>query len=187
MISLFIWSQILAGISMGISVTSAQIKNPRVMRVMFFISALFRGTHFLFLGVPQAGLVTFLTGTRWLTSIFTHRNWVKFGFIVFTLGIGIWKTETIIGILPIISGVLGTLAAFTPKDRTMRIYLIIAMILWVIHNIVIFTPVGILSSAFFLISTMVGYERFYHHNHIQLFHDQPVHNEQCPKKQKTSS
>lgn len=184
MISLFIWSQILAGIGMGISITSAQIKNPIVMRVMFFISSLFRGTHFILLGLPQAAIVTFTTGSRWLTSIFTHNKWVKILFIILILGIGAWRTETLIGILPIIAGVIGTLAAFSRKDRRMRILLISAMILWVIHNIVVFTPVGVLSSLFFLISNMIGYERFYHHDHIQLFHGQPVHNETCPTKQK---
>lgn len=182
MISLFIWSQILAGIGMGISVASAQIKNPKVMRVMFFISALFRGTHFLFLGVPQAGIITYVTGSRWLTSIFTHKKWVMIFFIIITMIIGWFNHAGIVSALPVIAGVLGTLAAFSNSDRRMRVYLIIAMILWVIHNIVVFTPVGIVSSVFFLISTMIGYERFYHHNHIQLFHDQPVHNSKESKK-----
>jgi len=182
MISLFIWSQILAGIGMGISVTSIQIKNPVVMRVMFFIAALFRGTHFLLLGLPQAALVTFTTGSRWLTSIFTHNKYIKILFIFIIIGIGFWRTETILGILPIAAGILGTLAAFSARDRRMRVYLIIAMVLWVIHNILVFTPIGILSSLFFLISNMIGYERFYHHEHIQLFHDQPVHEARFSKK-----
>lgn len=182
MLSVFIWSQILAGIAMGISITSAQIKNPKVMRVMFFISSLFRGVHFLLLGFPQAGMVTFTTGSRWLVSIFTHKKWIKIFFIILIMILGWFNHAGIISALPVISGVLGTLAAFTPKDRNMRVYLIIAMILWVIHNIVVFTPVGIIASTFSLISIMIGYERFYHHNHIQLFHDQPVHNEKCPTK-----
>lgn len=180
--SLFIWSQILAGIGMGISIASVQIKNPVVMRVMFFVSALFRGVHFLLLGLPQPAIITFTTGSRWLTSIFTHSKWVKIFFIVLVLVLGWFNRGDIISALPVISGVLGTLAAFTAKDRNMRIYLIIAMILWVIHNIVVFTPVGVLSSLFFLISNMIGYERFYHHNHIQLFHRQPVHNEKFLEK-----
>jgi hypothetical protein len=175
MISLFVWSQILAAIGMGISVTSAQIKNPIVLRVMFFISALFRGTHFILLGAPQAGIVTFLTGSRWLTSIFTHKKWIKIFFIIIIMIAGWFNHAGIISALPVISGVLGTLAAFSQSDRNMRVYLIIAMILWVIHNIVIFTPIGILSSVFFLISNFIGYERFYHNNYIQLFDEQPVH------------
>ncbi|MCI5051189.1 MAG: YgjV family protein [Candidatus Pacebacteria bacterium] len=182
MMSLFIWSQILAGIGMGISITAAQIKNPVVMRVMFFISALFRGTHFIFLGVPQAGIITFVTGSRWLSSVFTHKKWVMVFFIIITFVAGWFNHAGIISALPVIAGVLGTLAAFSDNDRRMRIYLIIAMILWVIHNIVVFTPVGILSSVFFLVSMMIGYERFYHYNHIQFFHDQPVHNQNTEKK-----
>ncbi|MFT7327861.1 MAG: hypothetical protein ACI870_000032 [Crocinitomicaceae bacterium] len=182
MLTLFIWSQIFAGIALGISVTSAQIKNPVVMRVMFFISSLFRGTHFLLLGIPQAGVITFVTGSRWLTSIFTHKKWVKIFFIVIIIIAGWFNHAGIISALPVIAGVMGTLAAFSDRDRNMRIYLIIAMILWVIHNIVVFTPVGILSSVFFLISTMVGYERFYHHNHIQLFDRQPIYNKKYMKK-----
>lgn len=177
---LFIWSQVLGGISMGISITAAQIKNRTIMRIMLFVSSLFRGAHFLLLGVPQAGIVTFIAGSRWLTSIFTHKKIVKIFFIVLVLGIGIWRLDSVIGTLPIISTVLGTLAAFTPKDRNMRIYIIVAMILWIIHNIYVFTPIGIASSAFSLVSHFIGYERFYHHNHIQFHLRQPVHNEQCP-------
>jgi hypothetical protein len=175
MFSIFIWSQILAAIGMGISVTSAQIKNPVVMRVMFFISALFRGTHFILLGIPQAGIVTFIIGSRWLSSIFTHKKSIKVFFIILIMVAGWFNHAGIISALPVIAGILGTLAAFSDSDRNMRIYLIIAMILWVIHNIIVFTPIGILSSAFFLMSNFIGYERFYHHNHIYLFHEQPVH------------
>lgn len=187
MLSLFIWSQILAGIGMGISVASAQIKNPKTMRVMFFMSALFRGTHFLFLGVPQAGIVTFITGSRWLSSVFTNKKWVMVFFIIVIFVAGWFNHAGIISALPVIAGVLGTLAAFNEDDRYMRIYLIIAMILWIIHNIVVFTPVGIVSSTFFLISMMIGYERFYHHDHIQLFNDQPIHNEKSLNNKKISS
>jgi len=175
MLSLFVWSQIFAGIDMGISITSVQIKNPVAMRVMFFIAALFRGVHFLFLGIPQAGIITFITGSRWLTSIFTHKKWIKIFFITLIIVAGWFNHVGIISALPVISGVLGTLAAFTTNDRNMRTYLIIAMILWVIHNIVVFTPIGIISSIFFLISNIVGYERFYHHNHIYFHADQPIH------------
>lgn len=185
MTTFFIWSQILAGIAMGISIASIQIKDGRVMRVMFFISSLLRGTHFFLLGIPQAGMVTFITGSRWLTSIFTHKKWVKLSFIVLILITGWFNHAGIISALPVIGGVLGTLAAFSDSDRRMRIYLIIAMVVWVIHNILVFTPIGIASSLFFLISNIVGYERFYHHDHIQLFNEQPVHNEKCPTKQKT--
>lgn len=187
MLTLFIWSQILAGIGMGISITAAQIKNSRVMRVMFFISALFRGTHFFFLGIPQAGIITFLTGSRWLASIFTHKKSVMVLFIIATFIAGWFNHAGIISALPVIAGVLGTLAAFSDNDRRMRVYLIIAMILWIIHNIVVFTPIGIVSSVFFLISSMVGYERFYHHNHIHLFHDQPVHKKNLGNKKEFES
>jgi len=187
MLSLFIWSQIFAGIGMGISVASAQIKNPIIMRIMYFIASLFRGTHFLLLGIPQAGVVTFITGSRWLTSIFTHKKWIKIFFILVIMIAGWFNHAGIISALPVIAGVLGTLAAFSQSDRDMRIYLIIAMILWVIHNIIVFTPVGILSSTFFLISNFIGYERFYHKNHILLFHDQPIHDDTDHPREKTSS
>ena len=174
MTTFFIWSQILAGIGMGISITSIQIKNPLIMRVMFFISSLFRGAHFILLGIPQAGVVTFITGSRWLGSIFTNKKWIKIFFIILIMTAGWFNHAGIISALPVIAGVLGTLAAFSNNDRNMRVYLIIAMILWLIHNIIVLTPIGILSSTFFLLSNFIGYERFYHHNHIYLFNEQPV-------------
>ncbi|MFT7016461.1 MAG: hypothetical protein ACJATX_000425, partial [Candidatus Paceibacteria bacterium] len=110
MLSFFVWSQILAGIGMGISIASVQIKNPVAMRVMFFIAALLRGVHFLLLGIPQAGIITFITGSRWLTSIFTHRKWVKIFFILIIIGSGWFNHIGIISALPVIAGVLGTLS-----------------------------------------------------------------------------
>ncbi len=174
--SVFIWSQVLAGIGMGISITSAQIKNPKMMRVMYFIASLFRGTHYLLLGTPNTGAITYITGSRWLTSIFTHKKIVEFAFIAIIIIYGFWNLKSWIDLFPIVSGTLGTLAAFSNSDRYMRVYVIIAMVLWVIYNITVFTPIGIMSSAFFLISNMVGYERFYHHNHIHLHVTQPVLN-----------
>jgi len=145
------------------------------MRILFFISSIFRGTHFLLLGTFSAGLVTYLTGTRWFASIYTQKKIAEVFFIILIVVFGFWRTETIIGVLPIVAGILGTLAAFTSRDRHTRVYLIVAIILWVIHNIVVFTPVGLVSSVFFLISNMIGYERFYHHNHVCLYNCQPVH------------
>ncbi len=62
--SLFVWSQILAAISMILSVTAVQMRSGRIMRIVMFIASVFRGTHFFFLGSPQAGWITYITGTR---------------------------------------------------------------------------------------------------------------------------
>ena len=175
MISIFIWSQIIALIGMILSVVAVQIKNAKVMRVVMFIAALFNGTHFLMLGVPQAGIIEYITGSRWIVSIITHRKLIMIFFIILIMGIGYMHADGIVSVLPVVAGVLGTLAAFSNNDRRMRVYLIIALVLWVIHNIIVFTPIGILSSLIFLISLIVGYERFYHHNHVLLFPHQPVH------------
>ena len=177
MTTIFIWSQIIALIGMIISVVAVQIKNARAMRIVMFISALFNGAHFLLLGFPQAGIIEYVTGSRWIVSIFTHRKAIMMFFIIIIMGIGYLHADGIISALPVIGGVLGTLAAFSDNDRRMRVYLIIALLLWVIHNIVVFTPIGILSSLTFLVSLIVGYERFYHHNHVYLFPHQPVHSE----------
>ena len=165
----FITSQILAGISLVLSVISVQVKNGRSMRTLMTFSAILRGTHFLLLGAPQAAWITYLTGVRWFSSIFTKKKILMLIFILSMLIIGFYNYQHPIDILPIVSGILGTLAAFSTSNRYMRVYIIIAMVLWVIHNIVIFTPVGIASSIFFLISNIIGYERFYHHKHVCLY------------------
>lgn len=175
MTNLFLWSQILGGIAMLISIAAVQIKSLRAMRVMMFTSTLFRGTHFFLLGLPHAAIIEYVTGSRWLASVFTHRTWVKVLFILIILGIGLSIDEEWTGYLATLGAILGTLAAFSSSDRYMRVYLIIAMTVWVIHNVLVFSPIAIISSIFFLASTMIGYERFYHHRHIYLYPHQPVH------------
>ena len=175
MTSLFIWSQILAGIAMLIYIIAMQIRSNKMLRILMFVGGVINGTHFLLLGVPQATIIEYVTGSRWIVSIFTHRNSMKLFFIVSIMGIGLIHADGWVSALPVIGGVLGTLAAFTPNDRNMRVYLIIALILWVVHNILVFSPIAIASSLFFLISMMIGYERFYHHNHVHIYPYQPVH------------
>jgi hypothetical protein len=61
---------------------------------------------------------------------------------------------------------LATFAVFQPNEKLLRQIMMIATICVITLNVVIFTPVGIVTETFFLGSNALSYWRFYIKNNI---------------------
>jgi hypothetical protein len=135
------------------------MKRGTKFRLLFVASSIFAGTHFLLLGSVTAAIIVFINGLRWLVSIFSKKKIFVFLFIIGILTVGYFTYESWISVITIIAGILGVLAAFNPNQIVTRKILFIVAVLWIIYNSIIFTPVGIISEAFFLVSNVIGYYR----------------------------
>lgn len=156
---LFIISQILMLISFFITLSAFQMKKSITFRILFVISAIFAGSHFLLLGATTAGVLVFLNGLRWFISIFTkHKAFV----VIFIILIGVTSILTWhswISIFAVTGGLLGTLASFNKNEQDTRKILLGATSSWIIHNSLILTPVGIITESILFISNIIGYWR----------------------------
>ena len=71
---------------------------------------------------------------------------------------------TLQGLLSVFSGlgsIFGTVGSFCRSDRTLRLVMMGATSLWLVHNILAGTPMAVLMEALFLGSNILGYYRFY--------------------------
>jgi len=156
---LFIISQILMFISFGITLVAFQLKKPSIFRIFFVVSSIFTAAHFILLGAYTAAIIVLISGSRWLASLFTKQKIFIAIFMVLAVVAAILTWDSWISLLPLAASLLGTLASFNTKEAHTRKILLGATSLWILHNTLVFTPVGIFAEGVFLVSNTVGYLR----------------------------
>jgi hypothetical protein len=90
--------------------------------------------HFWLLGNPPAALSAFLSGCRSGLAI-RHRHWLMAAvFVALNVGLGILFAHRWTAVLPIVGGVLGTVAILTMMGTPMRVVLLISTLCWLANN-----------------------------------------------------
>jgi hypothetical protein len=157
----FVLSQIFAALTFVLALVAYQCKNQKVVLSLLTLAQVFSSIHFLLLGSLVGAVIFSLSALRFFTGIWTKHSLLKYFFLITTLVVGVSIFQNAIDILPILGGLLGTLAAFTPMDKRMRLFLIGGTVTTLLFNIALFSPVAIASGLFFLFSGLIGYWRFY--------------------------
>lgn len=98
---------------------------------------------------------------RFVVSIFTQNPYVKYGALLLIAGLGFYTFDGYEDIFSILAGTFGTLSAFQKDERRLRVFMMFGTLSIITHNILIWTPAGILLEFFFLGSNLVSYYRFY--------------------------
>ena len=161
MLSAFVLSQILIGVAFLFDLASFQFKNRKTTLLLFTCAASLISAHFFLLGATTAGFLVAVSATRFFVSIFTTHRFLKYFFLVLIIGLGAYTFDGYEDIFSILAVVLGTFAAFQNNERTLRHFMMLGTISIIVHNLIIWTPAGILLEAFFLGSNLVSYYRFY--------------------------
>jgi len=159
--SAFALSQVLATVAIGFDLLSFQCRERRRIIVCLAISCLFIATHFALLGHGTATGLALLAAVRLVASYLTTSKRVMLVFLVATLVV---TGLTFHGILSLCSGmgsIFGTIGSFCRSDRTLRLVMIGATSLWLVHNCLAGTPMAVLMEALFLGSNILGFYRFY--------------------------
>ena len=66
-----------------------------------------------------------------------------------------------LSVLGFIGTTLMTVGSFCSCDRNMRRLMIAGGSIWLVHNVILWTPVGVLLEVVFVTSGLVGYYRHY--------------------------
>lgn len=159
--SAFALSQILAGIAFAFGLASFQFKSRRTILLCLTSLTAFNSSHFLLLGRTAPAVLLILTGVRYLTATFSTDRKLMYLFILLSIGAFVATFKGPLGILAIAAVLLGTYGSFQSADRTMRLCFIAGNSLWLLHNILAWTPVAVIMEASFLTSNTLGYWRFY--------------------------
>ena len=159
--STFALSQLLAGVAFVFGLASVQFKARHHVLLCLYVSTAFNGAHFFLLDRPGPGALMFLIGIRYLVAIRTTDRKVLIFFLLVTCGILLVTAKTPVSLLALCGALLGTYGSFQPRGRTVRLYFMGGNVSWLSHNILAWTPVGIVMEIAFLTSSLVGFWRHY--------------------------
>jgi len=157
----FLLSQILVTITLIIELFAMQLKNKNSLLGFLSVSCLFNGLHYLLLEQPTAGFIFLFSSLRFLISIKWKLRWVSIASLCISFIITIYTYVGFLSIIGFIATIFTTTGSFSRSDKVLRLMMIIGGSLWLIHNLILWTPVGILVEAAFVGSSFIGYYRYY--------------------------
>ena len=155
----FFISQILASITLIIGMAAFQSKERNTILRGWFMAAMFASAHFYFLGMIEACLLVAIIGVRFLVSSFTQDRRLMFLFMAISFGAYIYTYDNPVSLLALIAAIIGTWGSFQKSQSTVRLTMMSTEVLWVIHNIIIWSPVAVGMELLFFSSNMIGFLR----------------------------
>lgn len=159
----FLLSQLLVTVTLIIECCAMQLKNKNYILAALSVSCLFNGFHYLLLDQPTAGFIfLFLfSSIRFLISIKWKFQWLSVVALSVSLLITITTFNGPLSIIGFIATVFITIGSFSHNDKFLRAMMITGGSLWLLHNLILWTPVGILVEVIFVGSSAIGYYRYY--------------------------
>lgn len=155
----FIGSQLLAAIAFGSGIFAFWQQQRSAMLKFWFISAVLNASHFALLGQVEAALFVGLTAIRFLVAaIQPRRHWMLL-FMAAATAILLTTYSSALNLLPYAAAMLGTYGSFQTRLGRVRLCMAIGASTWIIHNILVGSPVAVLMELAFLLSNLVGFLR----------------------------
>ena len=157
----FFLSQILAGIVISFDLLSFQFKDRRKIISCFLLACILLSIHFALLGQWTAAAIMLISTCRYFTSIFTTSRRVASIFVLVSLATTFFTFNGITSLLSGAASVFQTVAAFSRNDKTLRLMMIVGITLWLVHNMLIASPMAVVAELLFMGSNLVGLYRYY--------------------------
>jgi hypothetical protein len=157
----FIISQVAMTIAMGLDFLAFQYKKREHILLCLITVAALMSLHYFLLGKIAAGVIISISALRYLTCYFTTNKKYVFIFIAINT-ISLFFTFKDPTDLIIFAGViLLTVGSFQKDNRLMRKLMMGAIPLFIIYDLIIFSPMAVIANVSLLVSSIVGYYRHY--------------------------
>lgn len=130
-------AQVLGYISFILGVSTFYQKDDKKLKIAMLIFNLNHVLHFLLLGSIVSVLSALLSALRTATAIYVSSKTVTVGFIFISLVCGVWLSNSIWELWPILGTIIGTYSVFVLKGIQMRIGFLIGATCWLINNILV--------------------------------------------------
>lgn len=156
---LFLGSQLLAAIAFGSGIFAFWQQQRGAMLKFWFISAVLNASHFALLGQYEAALFVSLTAVRFLVAALQPRQYWMLLFMAAATTILLLTYSSPLNVLPYAAAMLGTYASFQTQLGRVRLCMAIGASIWIIHNILVGSPVAVMMEMAFLLSNLVGFLR----------------------------
>ena len=157
----FLISQLLAWTAIIADLCSFQFKERKKIIIFFIISSLCIGIHYYLLERYLPAFIAIPVIIRFFIWYYsTNRYWMPL-FIAIFIGSTIFLYKDIYDLLVLTAAIFATFWSFQTWDKNLRLYMMWATVCFLIYNIAVFSPVGIIWDISFLWSNLVGYYRYY--------------------------
>lgn len=127
------------------------------MLSLWFLSALLNSGHFAILGQLEAAFFVGLSAVRFWVAAHYNKPLIMWCFITLAAGIFGYTVQSLVHVLPFIAALVGTYGSFQHNVNTVRICMAIGAGSWILHNILVGSPVAALMEIAFLSSNLLGY------------------------------
>jgi len=152
----FMLSQILALGTLVTGMAAFQFKDRTMILRLWCIAALFGAAHFWFLDAFEASLLVGVTAARFLVSSFTTDKRLFYFFLLLAIAGFAWTYQSPVSYLALIATLVGTWGSFHGTDAAIRWAMMAAEVCWLIHNIIVWSPVAIGMEVLFFSSNLIG-------------------------------
>lgn len=152
----FAISQLFAAATLLTGMAAFQFRTRVTILRLWGVAAVFGATHFWFLGAYEACLLVGVTATRFFVSSLTTDRRIFYLFITLAVAGFVWTYQSPASLLALAATLIGTWGSFHGSDKAVRYAMLAAEILWLIYNIIIWSPVAILMEVLFFTSNVIG-------------------------------
>ncbi len=152
------FEQILGYVASFVLILGYGIKSDVKTKTILTVSSVIFTVHFFMLGAFAAAAVCVVNAIRNVSSIYLFKSKNMFYvFVLLYLCIAIFTYESVIDLLPVIAAFLTCIGMFLLGGIKFRMLVVIATLLWIIHNLYFGSIGGTINSVilFFISSTTV--------------------------------
>jgi hypothetical protein len=160
-VTAFELSQVIIGVAFLADMASFQFRQQRHVLMCLAVAASLIGAHFFVLQVYTAAVLGFLAAARFITAIFSNSKQFYALFMGLVLLNGVLTWGGLLTLLSTLGALISTTGAFASNDRNFRRIMMLASLVWVLHNVLAATPAAVALEVVFLGSNILGYYRFY--------------------------
>lgn len=152
----FVISQILALGTLVAGMAAFQFRRRVIILRVWCLAAAFGAAHFWFLDAFEACLLVGITATRFLVSSFTTDKRMFWLFMVLAVAGWAWTYQSPVSYLALAATLVGTWGSFHGSETAIRWAMMAAEVFWLIHNIIVWSPVAIGMEVLFFTSNLTG-------------------------------
>jgi hypothetical protein len=162
--SYFIYSQIFVFSAMIFDFLAFQFKKRKYIFLCLIVSTCLISLHYFFLNKIAAAIILVFSAIRFVTYYFTENKNYLYIFIVLNIISLFFTYKEIYDLIICVGTIIFIIGMMQKEDKSMREIMMISMAMAIIYNLIIFSPMGVVTETSVLISNLLGYYR----HHIDL-------------------
>ncbi len=161
MTSAHLLAQAFAAAALALDVAAFQFRKRSVIIGCMLAASALLAAHFALLGQSATAMLVSVSVLRYCVSLFTTaRLWMLACMAAAAFAL-LFDSFHAVTTLALIGSLVVTYAVFQRDDYRMRVTMIFGVALWVVHNMLIESPLAALIEFLFLSSNLVGFWRFH--------------------------